>query len=113
MALHGGGDIDIVSAIAKIGDKLELGAGSSNQFGIDAVGDRRHQNPGPLHGGNERIAGEGFVGLVPDQIKQLAHPRLDSLRQTAGQDDKRFLRFMSAPVRLGCFRRFAVAPVLI
>ena len=48
-ALHGGGDVDIVDAVAEIGDQLELLAGLAEHRGVDAVGDGRHQHVGGLH----------------------------------------------------------------
>ena len=48
-ALNGGGDVDIVDAIAEIGDQLELLAGLAEHRGVDAVGDGRHQHVGDLH----------------------------------------------------------------
>ena len=45
-ALDGGGDVDIVDAVAEIGDQLELLAGLAEHRGVDPVGDRRHQHVG-------------------------------------------------------------------
>ena len=45
-ALHGGRDVDIVDAVAEIGDQLELFAGLRQHRGVDPVGDGRHQDVG-------------------------------------------------------------------
>ena len=45
----GGGDVDIVDAVAEIGDQLELLAGLAEHRGVDPVGDGRHQHVGGLH----------------------------------------------------------------
>ncbi len=43
-------DVDIVDAVAEIGDQLELVAGLAEHRGVDAVGDGRHQHVGDLGG---------------------------------------------------------------
>ena len=45
-ALEGGRDVNIVDAVAEIGDELHLLAGMAQRVGVDAVGDRRHEHVG-------------------------------------------------------------------
>ena len=88
-ALHGGGDVDIVDAIAEIGDQLELLARFRQHRRIDAVGDRRHQHVGNFHRVGELVLGHrSVVGIEPD-VEKFPHPQLDAVGQLAGDDDQR------------------------
>ena len=49
----GRGEVDMVDPGAKRGDQLESGPGCGQHLGIDSVGDGRHQDIGPLHGGDQ------------------------------------------------------------
>ena len=51
--LRGGLDVDLVDAVAEIGDQLEVVAGLRDQRGVDAVGDGRHQHVGFLDRGHQ------------------------------------------------------------
>ena len=44
-----GRHVDVVDAVAEIGDQLEIGPALREHLGIDAVGHRRHQHVGALH----------------------------------------------------------------
>ena len=43
------GDVDMVDAVAEIGDQLHLLAGLGDHAGIDLVGDGRHEDVGLAH----------------------------------------------------------------
>ena len=86
-ALHGGGDVDIVDAVAEIGDQLELLARFAEHRGVDAVGDGRHQHVGGFHRlGELALRHRLVVGIEPGGEK-FPHAQLDAVRQLAGDDD--------------------------
>jgi len=86
------GDVDIVDAIAEIGDELQPLAGLGDQMGVDAVGDRRHQHIGRAHGFSQLGLRHRRVGFIEPHIEQFAHARFDLFGKLAGDDDER-LRF--------------------
>ena len=83
----GGLHVDIVRAIAEMGDQPQLRAGSRDDLGVDLVGDGRHEHVRALNGGDQHLAAEGRVGFVELDIEQLAHARLDTFRQLARDHD--------------------------
>ncbi len=80
-------DIDIVDAIGKAGDQLQLRPGLLDQRGIDSVGHRWHQNVGALHGGDQFRLRAGAVIEIEFGVEKLAHARLDGLGQLARDVD--------------------------
>ncbi len=88
-AAERGRDVDMVNAVAVIGDQLELVAGLAQDRGIDAIGHGRHQHVGTLHGIGELGRGHGLVVEVEARVEQLAHAGLDAVRQLARDDDQR------------------------
>ena len=90
-ALQRARDVDIVDAVAEIGDQLQLLARLRDHRGVDAVGDGRHQHVGGLHGLGELGLAHRLVVEVEPRVEQLAHPRLDGVRQLARDDDQRLL----------------------
>ena len=91
--LKRGGDVDIVDAVAEIGDQLELVAGLGEHRGVDAVGDGRHQHVGGLHGLGQLGLGHRLVVEIEARVEQFAHAGLDAVGQLAGDDDQRLLGF--------------------
>jgi hypothetical protein len=83
-------DIDVVDAIAEIGDQLHLRAGLLDQRRVDLVGHGGHQNIGRTHGRNQFGLGARLVVDVEFGVKQLAHARFHMVRQAAGDIDLRF-----------------------
>jgi hypothetical protein len=62
-------DIDVVDAIAEIGDQLHLRAGLFNQRRVDLVGHRGHQNIGRAHGRHQFGLGTRFVVMLSSASK--------------------------------------------
>jgi hypothetical protein len=81
--------VDVVDAIAEIGDQLEARAGLLDQRGIDAVGDGRHQNGCLPHRGRQFLAGHAVVVEVQPRVEQLAHACFHRVGELAGDDDQR------------------------
>ena len=86
-------DVDIVDAVAEIGDQLELLAGLAEHRGVDAVGDGRHQHVGGLHRLGELGLAHRLVVEIEPRVEQLAHAGLDAVGQLARDDDQRLLGF--------------------
>ena len=82
-------DVDVLDAVAEIGDQLEGRPGLLDQGGVDAVGDGGHQHVGLAHGGHQLGLGHGAVVDVEPGVEQLAHARLDRIGQLARDDDER------------------------
>jgi len=88
-ALERGRDVDVVDAVAKIGDQLELLAGLAQHRGVDAVGDGRHQHVGLFHRRGELGMAERGVIQVEFGVEQFAHARFDAVRQSARHHNQR------------------------
>ena len=52
-ALDRGGDVDVVDAVAEVGDQLQLPAGLAERGTVDLIGHRRHDDIGGLGGLDE------------------------------------------------------------
>ena len=98
-AAHRGGDIDVVDAVAEIGDQLELLAGLAEDADIDAVGHGGHEHVGDLRGLGEIGLAHRFVVEIEAGIEQFAHARLDDVRQLAGDDNQRLPALRHARTR--------------
>ncbi len=82
--------VDIVDAVAEIGDQLQLHIRLlENVFG-DLVGDGRHQDVGAAYRFGDLLRRHRRVVEIEPGVEQLAHPGLDRVRELAGDDDKRF-----------------------
>ena len=90
-AFGGGGDVDVVDAIAEIGDQLHLLAGKANQLRVDAVGDGRNQHVGGGERSCEFAPRHRLVVDVEPGVEQFAHARFDDVGQFARDDHERFL----------------------
>jgi hypothetical protein len=86
-----GGDVDIVDAVAEIGDELEVRAGLRQHGGIDAVGHGRDEHVGGFDRLHELGLRKRAIVDVQPCVEQLAHARLDVIGQAPGDDDKKFL----------------------
>lgn len=84
-------DVDIVDAIAEIGDELQTLAGLGNERGIDSIRDRGNKNVSFLDRSHELGLRHALVVEIEARVEQLAHARFDLVRQLAGDDDERLL----------------------
>ena len=79
-------------ARAELRDQAQLFAGAREYPAIDAIGNRRHQNIGVLHGGHEFLDGERLIVGVEFGVEQFLEPRLDRIGETARNDDFELFR---------------------
>ena len=105
-ALIGGGDVDIVDAVAEIGDQLELLAGLGEQRGVDLVGDGRHQHVGGFHRLGQLGLGHRLVFGIEARVEQLAHAQFDAVGQLARDDDQRLFRLWPCVPPAACSALF-------
>ena len=70
-------DVDMVDAVAEIGDQLHLLAGLGDHAGVDLVGDGRHQDVGLADRLDEVALAHRLVFDVEARVEQFAHARLD------------------------------------
>jgi hypothetical protein len=84
-------DVDIVDAIAEIGDQFQLRTGSFDQGGIDPIRHGRHQHVSRVHGLHKFRLRQWLVVYIETRVEQFAHPRFDDVGQFACDDDERFL----------------------
>ncbi len=82
-------DVDIVDAVAEIGDHAQLAVGMLEHLLVDHVGDGRHQHIGRARGFGKLLRCHRRIVEIQPRIEQLAHPDLDRVRQLAGDDDER------------------------
>jgi hypothetical protein len=81
-------DVDIVDAIAEIGDHLQLAVGLLEQFLGDLVVDGGNEHVGGANRfGDLRRAHRRIIEIEP-RVEQLSHPGLNRVRQFAGDDDE-------------------------
>lgn len=80
-----------MAAVAEIGDQLEPALGLVEHRLVDLVGDGGHQDVGRAHGVGELLLSHRLVVEIEPGIEQLAHPRLDAVRQLARDDNQRLL----------------------
>jgi hypothetical protein len=81
-------DIDIVDAVAEIGDQAQLAVGLVDDVGGDVVGDGRNQHVGGARGFRDLVGRHRRVVEIDPRVEQLAHPRLDRIRQLARYHDE-------------------------
>ena len=84
-------DVDVVDAVAEVGDELHLLARRPDDLGVDPVGNRRHQHIGRLQGLHQLRTAHWPVGVVQARVEQFAHARFDHVRKLARHDDRRLL----------------------
>ena len=89
-ALQRGGDVDVVDAVAEIGDQPQLLAGMAEHGAVDLIGDRRHDDVGDLDRLDQLGLAHRLVVEIEPRVEQLAHARFDAVRQFAGDHDQRF-----------------------
>ncbi len=83
-------DVDIVDAVAEIGDQAELAVGVVDDVGGDLVGDGRNQHVGGARGFGDLLGRHRRVVEIDPRVEQFAHPGLDRIRQLARHDDEGF-----------------------
>jgi len=88
----GGMQVDMVHAIAEIGDQLEPVADLCDQRSIDMVCNRGDQHVAVAHGVGQRVPIHGSVADIEADVEQGGHPAFDSRRQAPGHDDARIGR---------------------
>ncbi|MGY4354883.1 hypothetical protein ACVW0J_001376 [Bradyrhizobium sp. i1.7.7] len=76
-------DVDVVDAVAEIGDQAELAVGLVDDVGGDVVGDGRNQHVGGARGLGDLLGRHRCVLEIDPRVEQLAHPGLDRVRQLA------------------------------
>ena len=82
--------VDIVDAVAEIGDQPQLAVGVLEKLFRYFVGDGGHQHVGGPHRlGDLFRRHRGIVEIEPG-VEQLAHPGLDRVRQFARDNNERF-----------------------
>ena len=90
-------DVDVIDAVAEIGDKLELLPRLAEHRGIDPVSDRWYQDIRGLHRFGELTLGHRFVVGIEAGIKKFPHPQLDRIGQLARHDNQRLFRLRHRP----------------
>ncbi len=90
--------IDIVDAVAEIGDQLNLALGLLEQLFVDQVGDGGHQDIGRTHGIGDLLVGQRRIVEIELRVEQLAHAGLDRVRQFARDDNERL--FLNSRMRV-------------
>ena len=94
----GAGNIDIINAIAEIGDQLEALSCLRNHMCVDPVGDGGHQDIRHFDRFDHLGLGHWLVMLIEPGVKELAHARFHSIGKLAGYNND----------RLGFCHRFAL-----
>jgi hypothetical protein len=84
-----GSDVDVVKAIAEIGDQLELIPGGGDDIGADLIRHGRNQHIGRLHGRDQRFPAHRMVIEIEAGVEQFAHTRLDRFGQLTCHDHQR------------------------
>ena len=82
-------DIDIVDAVAEIGDQPQLAFGLLEHFFGDFVGDGGHQHIGGADRVRDLIRRQRRIVEIEPGVEQLAHAGLDRVRQLARDDNER------------------------
>jgi hypothetical protein len=83
------GDVDIVNAVAEIGDQPHFAVGLFEDFVSDFIGDGRHQYLGGADRLRDLFWRHRRVVEIEPGVKQFAHPGLDRVRQFARDDNER------------------------
>ena len=89
-ALGGGADVDIVDAIAVVGDQFKPFAGLAEDRSIDPVGDRGNEYVSLLDGNGKLGRRHRLVVGIEACVEQFAHPRFHDIRQLARHDNDWF-----------------------
>ena len=90
-ALHRGGDVDVIDAVAEVRDQPQPLARLAEHGPVDLIGHRRHDDVGGLGGLDELRLGHGRVVRIEAGVEQFAHAHFDAVRQPAGDHDQRLL----------------------
>jgi hypothetical protein len=85
------GDVNMIDAIAEIGDQLHLLAGLSDHAGVDDVGDGGNEHVGFAHRVDNVALAHRLVVEVETSVEQFAHPRLDQIGELTGDDNQGLL----------------------
>jgi hypothetical protein len=82
-------DVDIVDAVAEIGDQFQLAVGIFKKLFGDLVGDGGHQDIGCADRVGDLLARQRRIVEIEPGVEQLAHAGLDRVRQLARDDNER------------------------
>ena len=85
------GHVDVVDAVAEIGDKLHLLARLGDHRSVDVVGDGRHENVRLAHRLDDLGLGQRLVFEIEASVEQLAHTGLDKFGQPPRHHHQGFL----------------------
>jgi hypothetical protein len=83
--------VDIVDAVAEIGDQANLAVGRLEYFFGDLVGDGRNEHVRRAHCFGDLLGRHRRIVEIEACIEQFAHAGLDRIRQLARDDNERFL----------------------
>ena len=78
--------------LPKLAISFSCSPGLGEHAAVDPVGDGRHQHVGDLDGLDQLGLAHRLVVEVQPRVEQLAHARLDAVRQLARDDHQRLLR---------------------
>jgi len=90
-ALERGRHVDMIDAVAEIGDQLQAFARMAEYRPVDLVGHCRHHDVGDFGDLGEVRRAHRLVVDIEADVEQLAHARFDGVRQLAGDHHQRLL----------------------
>ena len=90
-AVVGADHVDVVDAIAEVGDELEVWPGLGQNGSVNPVRHGGNQHIGRPHGLHELGLRHRPVAFVEAGFEQLSHPRLDHIGKLARHDNQRLL----------------------
>ena len=94
--------VDMINAVAEIGDELHLLAGLRDHRGADLVGDGRHHDVGFPHCLDDLSLRHRFVLEVETRVEKFTHASFDEIGQAPRHHDKgSFLAHERRPFRPG------------
>ena len=82
-------DVDIVDAVAEIGDQFQLAVGLLEKLFGDLVGDGGYQDIGRADRIGDLFRRQRRIVEIEPGVEQLAHAGLDRVRQLARDDNER------------------------
>jgi hypothetical protein len=86
-------DVDVVDAVAEVGDQLEVRASLLEGGGVNSIGHRWNQDIGGLQRRGDLGLAHRLIVDVQPRFEQLAHAGFDAVRQLPRDDHQGFLGF--------------------
>ncbi len=102
-------DVDVVDAVAEIGDQSHLLAGLGDHGGVDVVGDRRDEDIGLVHSLDDLGLRHRLVVEIEPGVEQFAHAGFDEFREPPRDDHNGFLLGHERPPPRPACALFALA----